>query len=186
MSIKNTVLIIGATSGIGAGLARRIHAQGKKVIGAGRRQERLTSLAAERHGLETSCFDFSDLDSLPSNITDLTKRFPQIDTVIVCAAMQSFFNLTDETSSAPSSIEKEVTTNLYSADRPLPDSGAFLSRVKKTMQHYLYFFRFRIRSHSAFPRLLPHQSGVTLVWHCIASPAFWNQCHRDRCGAALR
>ncbi|KAL9037396.1 MAG: hypothetical protein Q9180_003737, partial [Flavoplaca navasiana] len=46
-----TILIIGATSGIGEGLARRFHAQGKKVIITGRRQDRLDALTQELPGL---------------------------------------------------------------------------------------------------------------------------------------
>ena len=112
MSINQSVLIIGATSGIGAGLARRIHAQGKKVIATGRRQERLSSLAAELPGVETANFDISDLSTLTLNITGLTKKYPAIDTVIVNASIQSMVSFTDPTSSSPEAIAKEVTTNL--------------------------------------------------------------------------
>lgn len=112
MSIKQTVLIIGATSGIGAGLARRIHAQGKKVIATGRRQERLSSLAAGLPGLETANFDISNLSTLPSNITMVIEKYPDIDTVIVNASIQSMFSFKDPTSSSTEDIAKEVSTNL--------------------------------------------------------------------------
>ncbi|KAI4123472.1 MAG: hypothetical protein LQ341_007195, partial [Variospora aurantia] len=48
-----TILIIGATSGLGEGLARRFHAQGKEVIVTGRRQDRLDALEKELQGLST-------------------------------------------------------------------------------------------------------------------------------------
>lgn len=48
-----TILIIGATSGLGEGIARRFHAQGKKVIVTGRRQDRLDVLEKELPGLST-------------------------------------------------------------------------------------------------------------------------------------
>ena len=48
-----TILIIGATSGIGEGFARRFHGMGKKVIATGRRAEKLSALAKELPGLET-------------------------------------------------------------------------------------------------------------------------------------
>lgn len=47
-----TVLLIGATSGIGEELARQYHAEGKKVIIAGRRVERLNQMKSELPGLE--------------------------------------------------------------------------------------------------------------------------------------
>jgi short-subunit dehydrogenase involved in D-alanine esterification of teichoic acids len=112
MSIKNTVLIIGATSGIGAALARRIHAQGKKVIVTGRNQERLSSIAAELPGLETSCFDFSDIPALSSHVSQLTTKYPELDTVIVNAGIQNIFLLKDADIGTSDAIIKEVETNL--------------------------------------------------------------------------
>lgn len=49
----NTILIIGATRGIGEAMARRFHSMGKKVIAAGISQDKLTKLAQELPGLET-------------------------------------------------------------------------------------------------------------------------------------
>lgn len=52
-AIFKTVLVLGATSGLGEAFARRFHAQGKKVIAAGRRVDRLEALKSELKGLET-------------------------------------------------------------------------------------------------------------------------------------
>lgn len=48
----NTILIIGATSGIGEAFARRFHNLGKTVIITGRNQEKLETLAQELPGLK--------------------------------------------------------------------------------------------------------------------------------------
>jgi short-subunit dehydrogenase involved in D-alanine esterification of teichoic acids len=114
MSALNSVLIIGATSGIGAGIARRLHAQGKKVIATGRRQERLATLKDELPGLETSFFDISDLAGLPGAFSALAAAHPDIDTVIVNAGLQSYFTIADYQSQkvSPAQIEQEVNTNL--------------------------------------------------------------------------
>lgn len=49
----STILIIGATSGLGEGYARRFHGMGKKVIITGRRADRLAALKQELPGIET-------------------------------------------------------------------------------------------------------------------------------------
>jgi len=112
MSIKQTVLIIGATSGIGEGLARAIHAQGKRVIATGRRSSRLITLSQSLPGLETASFDISDIASLASHISALTTKYPDIDTVIISAAIQTLSNFANDTSPSVEMIEKEVATNV--------------------------------------------------------------------------
>jgi short-subunit dehydrogenase involved in D-alanine esterification of teichoic acids len=131
MSIKQTVLIIGHTSGIGEGLARAIHAQGKRVIATGSRQARLTALAQELLGLETACFDFSGIASLPSNISALTAKCPDIDTVIVSAAIQTLCNFADSTAPSPEAIAKEVATNVTAPMVPCQTLVPFLLNSKK-------------------------------------------------------
>lgn len=49
----NTLLIIGATSGIGEAFARRFHGLGKKLIITGRNVEKLKTLAQELPGIAT-------------------------------------------------------------------------------------------------------------------------------------
>lgn len=56
---RNTIVITGATSGIGRGLARRFYAAGNTVIATGRRADRLAELARELPGLVTRVVDVS-------------------------------------------------------------------------------------------------------------------------------
>lgn len=63
-----TVLVIGATSGIGLALAEKLIANGCYVIASGRRQENLEALV-KKHGAEkvaTVKFDITDLDGIPA------------------------------------------------------------------------------------------------------------------------
>lgn len=52
-SLMTKVLIVGATSGIGEGFARHLHAKGKHIATSGRRQGRLDALQSDMPGLET-------------------------------------------------------------------------------------------------------------------------------------
>ena len=81
--MTKTVLITGATAGIGAASARRFADAGWRVIGTGRRQERLDALAHELGdpflGLP---LDIRDLDAIPAAIDALPEAFRSIDVLI--------------------------------------------------------------------------------------------------------
>lgn len=62
------VLVIGATSGIGEALAKRIISTGAHVIAVGRRRDRLEALAQDqgKDHVSMDTFDITDLKSIPA------------------------------------------------------------------------------------------------------------------------
>lgn len=107
-----TILIVGASSGLGEGFARRFHAQGKKVIATGRRLDRLQSLQSQLPGLAIHQMDVSDTSSIGAHMAELTKTHPTIDAVIAMAGIQRSFSFQDPSAASPESIAQEVTTNV--------------------------------------------------------------------------
>lgn len=62
------VLVIGATSGIGEALAKRIISTGAHVIAVGRRRDRLEALAQDqgKDHVSMDTFDITDLKGIPA------------------------------------------------------------------------------------------------------------------------
>jgi 3-hydroxy acid dehydrogenase/malonic semialdehyde reductase len=64
-------LITGASAGIGAATARRLHQDGAKIFLAARREERLAALASELPGSETIVLDVLDAGAVSERLSDL-------------------------------------------------------------------------------------------------------------------
>ncbi|MBB3103267.1 SDR family NAD(P)-dependent oxidoreductase [Azomonas macrocytogenes] len=79
-----TVLITGATSGIGATTARRFAAEGWKVVATGRRAERLQPLVEEfgADRVYPAVFDMRDAPAMDKALDALPKDFREIDLLI--------------------------------------------------------------------------------------------------------
>ncbi|MCZ7449371.1 SDR family oxidoreductase [Agrobacterium rhizogenes] len=81
--MSGTILITGATSGFGQATARRFVKEGWKVIGTGRRAERLAALSAELgsafHGV---AFDITDEDATEKALAALPDGFRDIDILV--------------------------------------------------------------------------------------------------------
>jgi uncharacterized oxidoreductase len=110
----NTILVLGATSGIGEAFTRHYHAQGKKIIASGRRTPNLSTLKSELPGLETVQIDVSDIANLPNALNAILKQYPEIDTVFLLAGHQKMIDFTNlsSTETTPETISAEITTNL--------------------------------------------------------------------------
>jgi 3-hydroxy acid dehydrogenase / malonic semialdehyde reductase len=79
-----TVFITGASSGFGLAAARRFGARGDRVVAAGRRTERLRSLAGElgRDILLPLSLDVRDRASVERVVTELPPDFAEVDILV--------------------------------------------------------------------------------------------------------
>ena len=81
--MTKTILITGATSGIGAASARRFARDGWKVVATGRRQDRLDRLAKELGEiLHPVAFDIRDPQAIEAAIDGLPEGFGEIDVLL--------------------------------------------------------------------------------------------------------
>ena len=90
--LGQTVVVIGASAGIGLETARRARAEGAKLILTGRNPERLQLAASELEALSTAAFDANDPAQLERFFGDLPGR---IDHVMVTAGQPHYGRLLD-------------------------------------------------------------------------------------------
>ena len=85
--MKRTVLVTGASSGIGRAIAKNLLQQGHQVLGASRDSARFTHA---QEGFTPVQMDLSRLDELSQQLRELQYRFPELDAVIFCAGRGQF------------------------------------------------------------------------------------------------
>lgn len=78
----NTILLIGATSGIGLALAVSFHRLGNRVIVAGRRQERLQEIVRRHSDMTAIAVDVDDGDSIRRLAVSVRERFPDLNVLV--------------------------------------------------------------------------------------------------------
>ena len=128
-TFKN-VFILGATSGLGAALARRYYQDGKKVMIAGRRQELLQAMQKEMPNLETiqvrvisnlaktvehaysPQIDVEDLKGLPEKLKEVTTRLPDLDQIILMAGRGSSVDFKTAPPSTDAEMASEIVVNV--------------------------------------------------------------------------
>ncbi|UJJ30322.1 SDR family oxidoreductase [Halopseudomonas maritima] len=89
---RKTVLITGASSGLGAGMARQFAARGYHLALCARRTERLLELKAELSGaygvqVEVLALDVNDHEQVFAVFEDFAQRFGHLDRIIVNAGI---------------------------------------------------------------------------------------------------
>lgn len=114
-SSGNTILITGGTSGIGLGLALRLHEAGNKVIIAGRRKALLDNIASQHPGIESVLLDVCDPHSIKRACEALAISHPDLNVLINNAGIMHWEDLTDP--QGLSTAEEIVTTNLLGTIR---------------------------------------------------------------------
>lgn len=107
-TIKRTVLVTGASSGIGRAVAQNLLQQGHVVIGVSRDSGKFTRRMANFSSVQ---LDFSRLNDLPEKISQLLQTFPAIDAVVFSAGVGRFGSV--EEFSYPQ-IEALMTVNFTS------------------------------------------------------------------------
>ncbi|TAK60839.1 SDR family oxidoreductase [Methylobacter sp.] len=86
-TVKRTVLVTGASSGIGRAIARNLLQQGHHVIGVSRDRSKFDR---QMDSFSVVQLDLSRLNELPQKIRELEQAFPEIDAVIFCAGRGQF------------------------------------------------------------------------------------------------
>ncbi|MDO9140507.1 MAG: SDR family oxidoreductase [Methylobacter sp.] len=85
--IKRTLLVTGASSGIGRAIARNLLQQGHQVLGVSRDSSKFVRAMANFIPVQ---LDLSRLKELPQRLRELQQTFPDIDAVVFCAGMGQF------------------------------------------------------------------------------------------------
>lgn len=122
----NTILITGATSGIGRALAEAFHDSGNRVIITGRRLSLLEEISKARPGLVGLPLDLDDPASLARLASDVGARFPELNVLVANAGISRAEDMTRDgwdVSDARSIVE----TNIMGV---LGVTAAFLPLIK--------------------------------------------------------
>ena len=80
--MKKTILITGATDGIGLLAAKKLFAQGHQLLIHGRNQAKLEQVSEQLGGLNTYLADFSDMDSVVKMAKAVLSDYERLDVLI--------------------------------------------------------------------------------------------------------
>ena len=159
MPAARTVLITGAATGIGAATARRLGAQGERLVLAGRREQPLADLAAEIGGgdvLVKTC-DVAELEQVEALAAAAIERFGGIDVVFANAGFGAARGFLEET---PEHWRAMVLTNVLGVAFTI--RATLPHMLERGTGHYL------ITSSIAGRRVLPGSLYSATKWAATA------------------
>ena len=112
--MKKTVLITGATSGIGLGCARKFADNGDRLILTGRNEKKLEAISQELHakGTEvyTLAFDVRDREAAREAVGSLPMEWQQVDVLVNNAGLA--LGLEPEFEGTPEEWDTMIDTNI--------------------------------------------------------------------------
>lgn len=130
MNLTNqTVLVTGATSGIGLHLAIRLHKMGNKVLICGRNQQRLDAIAAAYPGIHTYMCDVREVQERVALADWAIREHPDLNILVNNAGLMKLFDLTKDTDL--DKVTEEINTNLIA---PIHLTGLFTVHLQKQTQ----------------------------------------------------
>jgi uncharacterized oxidoreductase len=112
----NTIIITGATSGIGRALALRFHALGNKIVAVGRKREKLLQMEGEMDDLVGLQCDMSDRGQVEALIARILAEHPEANVLINNAGVQYNYALDGEEGDL-GKLAEEVEVNLVAMAR---------------------------------------------------------------------
>jgi NAD(P)-dependent dehydrogenase (short-subunit alcohol dehydrogenase family) len=120
-----TVVVLGASAGIGLETARQARAAGARLVLTGRNPDRLAQAAAELDPVQTAAFDVNDTDRLRQFFADLPAP---IDHVLVTAGGPAYMPLDGmDLAAARQAMDERMAVTLgvalFSRDKVRPRGG---------------------------------------------------------------
>jgi NAD(P)-dependent dehydrogenase (short-subunit alcohol dehydrogenase family) len=112
-SVK-TILLTGATSGIGREVAKRLHKQGYKLVLVGRNLDKLAKVASDTGISKNNIFEFNNqnIEQGKALFSDVVKKVGKLNGMICCAG---FHEVKPLRVSKPEDYEKSFKLNSESA-----------------------------------------------------------------------
>ena len=124
---NNTILITGGSAGIGRGLAEALHAEGNKIIIAGRRENVLRETAAASPGMDFAVLDVENAEAIRSFAVQVVKDHPALNVLINNAGIMRAETLTADPVEL-GDAEAMIATNILG---PIRLTAALLPHLQK-------------------------------------------------------